>query len=228
MSDRSFWEKRAVNAEIDFGGPSPYVAGPGREFLFAPGCPDGQIDLLDAGCWKGRNEEVFDTNGHTVVGVDIFEAAAAVMVARQRFPGVGFHLAPANALPFLNRSVRRMLDWRRLHNLELAELFIAMRESHRVMVKGGRLLVAVRGHLVGGPPIDTVTMPDGLGGYRTDLSFSKEGWRELAVANGFDTITCVEITEGRCRNGVPSSTTKYLVAHCVKVRDWVRTPQLAI
>lgn len=216
------WWSSADHQLHDLGGPSPYVMGPGRTFISGPDLPAGAIDGLDLGTWEARNVPALaPESGGTVVGVDVPEAAVAVAVAQTRFPSVTFHLAPACSLPIPSQSVRAALDWRRLHNLtEPGELSAALLENNRVLVVGGRLLVAVRGRLDvpnrnNRPQL--VESDNGAGGRRRDLHFTLWSLVLAAGLTGFECLKWEEVTEDFLIQRVRQSAT-YLVAHCVKRR----------
>jgi SAM-dependent methyltransferase len=100
--------------------------------------------LLDVGCGRGRNAELFRRLGMDVTGIDLDEAALAQ--ARQKFPQIDFQIGDVQKLAFpdaafdavFSSSVLQYVDWP-----------LAIRQCHRVLKPGGRAVFVE--HLRGNP-----------------------------------------------------------------------------
>jgi len=95
--------------------------------------------VLDAGCGPGHWTEALAKRGIEVSGVDL--SGRFLEHARRRYPGLLFQQADLRTLPFAERSLGGVLAWFSLIHFEEGELREALREFHRVLSPGGRLLL---------------------------------------------------------------------------------------
>ena len=97
--------------------------------------------VLDVGCGNGFVLSGYARHGARTVGVDLTESAAAL--SRRRFALAGlpgaFAVANAEALPFPDQSFDRVCSMGVLHHTP--DTARAVAEIHRVLRRGGRLLV---------------------------------------------------------------------------------------
>lgn len=98
----------------------------------------GYVPLaVDVGCGSGRNLEVLAPHARSVIGADRSPAAARLTAARQ-FPVIQ---ADGNLLPLAGQSVDLLTALDVLEHME--DDIQTLREFHRVLRPGGRLLLAV-------------------------------------------------------------------------------------
>jgi SAM-dependent methyltransferase len=91
---------------------------------------------LDLGCGEGRVGAELERRGHNVIGVD--SSARMVEYARERHEAV---VADAAALPFADAAFDLVIAYMSLMNLD--DLVGGVRESARVLERGGRFCLAV-------------------------------------------------------------------------------------
>jgi ubiquinone/menaquinone biosynthesis C-methylase UbiE len=98
---------------------------------------------LDLGCGDGRFTAELAAAGATAVGVDVAEAA--LMRARDRYPGLAFRLTPIEGpLPFEDNSFE--LVWASEVIEHVADTGSWLSEVRRVLVPAGRLLLSTPSH----------------------------------------------------------------------------------
>jgi SAM-dependent methyltransferase len=107
--------------------------------LFLPLLPAPGRATLDLGCGEGRLSGDLARLGHTVVGVD--RSRAMVAAARAARPELDFREADAEALPFPDQSFDCVVAFMSLQDID--DVRTAIRESGRVLAKGGRFCFAV-------------------------------------------------------------------------------------
>ena len=96
--------------------------------------------MLDCGCGSGWLSHMCRRRGARVTAMDI--APAGVAAAKARFPGAAeFHVADVYHLPFDEESFECVILSEVLEHLEDIEL--ALGEIHRILQRGGRLLISV-------------------------------------------------------------------------------------
>ncbi len=98
--------------------------------------PPPPARTLDLGCGEGRVGAVLRRRGYDVVGID--SSPRMVELARERHEAV---CADAAALPFEDGSFELAVAYMSLMNMD--DLDAAVRETARVLVRGGRLCAAV-------------------------------------------------------------------------------------
>ena len=93
---------------------------------------------LDAACGTGRHTARLAELGHDVVGVD--ETEAMLRLARTRVPGGDFRVGSLTALPLEDKEIDLAVC--SLALTHLADLGPAVAELHRVVRRGGRVVVS--------------------------------------------------------------------------------------
>ncbi|MCC6551872.1 MAG: methyltransferase domain-containing protein [Polyangiaceae bacterium] len=112
---------------------APFVADRERELVRAAFLPLGDR-LLDLGCGEGATlVHLGAPDG--AVGVDLFEEKIAF--ARARLPDCRFLVAPAEALPFEDRSFDQVIVRDVIHHVPDPARLVD--ECHRVLSAGGRI-----------------------------------------------------------------------------------------
>lgn len=204
--------------------PSPYITEGGMNFLSQ--YINENDKLVDFGVWSGRNLEPLIKLKKEVFATDVIEARSAVSMAKQRFPQVKFFETALNSLPFENNSIGGGICWRVLHNLiGTAEVINSLKEINRVLVPNAPLLVAVRTEEENSDAgffkriySRVKQKPNGAGGFRKDIYFTKKSFNLLATLMGFEVIFMTKIWEKESINGQEVSN-HYLVAHLLKKKN---------
>jgi SAM-dependent methyltransferase len=94
---------------------------------------------LDLGCGEGRVARDLAGRGHAVVGIDA--SPTLVELAREADPGSEYLLGDAAALPFDDASFDLVVAYNLLMDVE--DMAGAVRETARVLVRGGRLCASI-------------------------------------------------------------------------------------
>lgn len=97
--------------------------------------PGGRV--VDVGCGTGRAAAELHARGANVTGLDVDEHILGL--ARERWPWLDFRVADAGALPLEDASVAGYRADKVLHSVPDPEA--AVREAHRVLAPGGRIVV---------------------------------------------------------------------------------------
>jgi SAM-dependent methyltransferase len=116
-----------------------------RELLdrFA-GAVRGRGRVWDVGCGAaGHVTRYLADRGADIAGVDI--SPGVIKVARDRQPGLEFHVADMCELPAGEAELAGIVAFYSLIHLPRARLPLALAEFHRVLAPGGVLLVAMHG-----------------------------------------------------------------------------------
>lgn len=101
-------------------------------------------DVLDLGCYDGAISQGYLNSGaRSVIGIDIDEPA--VLRARQRFSDerLEFRVSSTDAFPLDNACVDTIFSYDVFEHVEHPEL--VLRECHRVLRPGGKLLIGTWG-----------------------------------------------------------------------------------
>ncbi len=98
----------------------------------------GYRDALDLGCGEGRFCRWMRAEGLAAIGID--PTPALIARARALDPGGDYRVEAAEALGLPDASVDLVVAY--LSLIDIADLDAALREVHRVLRPGGRLLVA--------------------------------------------------------------------------------------
>ncbi|MBO9478488.1 class I SAM-dependent methyltransferase [Shimia sp. R11_0] len=97
----------------------------------------GAQSVLDLGCGEGRFCRRLASAVQTVVGIDPTES----LVAHARSRGqASYHVAKAEDLPFSEAQFDMVVSYLTL--IDIPDIPAALRETHRVLRPGGRLLIA--------------------------------------------------------------------------------------
>jgi SAM-dependent methyltransferase len=108
---------------------------------FEAGCPEGVV--ADIGCGPGHVGRFLADRGREMVGVDL--STAMVETARRLNPAMTFEIADMRSLPFEDGSLAGLVAFYSLIHIERADVPGVLKEFHRAVVAGGRLLLAVHG-----------------------------------------------------------------------------------
>ena len=108
----------------------------GRQLLKAIP-PDARV--LDIGCGTGATLRWLAPHARESVGVDV--SIEGLAVARETAPGSRLAVASASALPFADKTMDIVVSTDVLQHLRTEDRQAALREMHRVLVPGGRILV---------------------------------------------------------------------------------------
>lgn len=96
--------------------------------------------VLDVACGQGFFAREFAKTGARVIGVDV--ASELITFAKKNVPSAAFHVAPADAMPFVKTgSVSAATIILALQNIENVDGVFA--ECRRVLALGGRLLLVM-------------------------------------------------------------------------------------
>ncbi len=114
-----------------------------RELLerFAHDCPPGRI--LDVGCGPGHVGRFLNDRGRETSGVDL--SPAMIDVARRLSPDMAFEVGDMQRLEHHDATIAGIVAFYSLIHIGRAEVPAVVAEFKRVLMPGGRLLVAVHG-----------------------------------------------------------------------------------
>lgn len=107
--------------------------------LFLELVPEPSGRTLDLGCGEGRLARDLASLGHDVVGVDA--SPTLIAAAREAAPEMELHVTDAAALPFADASFGLVVAFMSLQDVD--DLAGAIRETTRVLARGGRLCLAI-------------------------------------------------------------------------------------
>lgn len=159
-----------------------------REWLerFARGCPRGRV--LDIGCGPGHVGRFLADLGLDVIGVDL--SPAMIDIARRLNPGMAFEAGDMKRIDRDDGSVAGIVAFYSLIHMTRAEVPAALTEFRRILMPGGKLLIAVHGgtgeitsdDFLGHPArfvatlfeTDELTRLVGDAGFRVDQSAERE------------------------------------------------------
>lgn len=133
------------------------------------------LPLADLGCGPGHVAAWAAARGVTAVGIDLSDGM--IDVARTNHPAVEFRQGDLLSLPAIEGEFGAAVAFYSVIHLDPAELPGAFAEMHRVLVPGGRLLLAVH---VG----DEVRHLDDWWGEQVDLDFHFLDPAQLAAQLG--------------------------------------------
>ena len=106
-----------------------------------PAFPSSSV--LEIGCGPGHVGRYLSDRGLEVVGVDL--SPAMIDVARRLNPGMRFEAADMRELPFADRSQGGVVAFYSLLHIPRDEVAAVLSELARVLLRSGRVLVAVHG-----------------------------------------------------------------------------------
>jgi SAM-dependent methyltransferase len=114
-----------------------------REWLerFARDCPRGRV--LDIGCGPGHVGLFLADRGLDVTGIDL--SPAMVDVARRLNPEMTFEVGDMRNLAHADESVAGVVAFYSLIHIARADVPGVLGELRRVLILGGKLLIAVHG-----------------------------------------------------------------------------------
>jgi ubiquinone/menaquinone biosynthesis C-methylase UbiE len=96
--------------------------------------------IADLGCGPGHVAAWLASHGGAAVGIDL--SPAMIAIGRRKFPGVEFREGDFLALPASDGEFGAAIAFYSIIHLEPAELGRAFAEIHRVLRRGGQVLVA--------------------------------------------------------------------------------------
>jgi len=99
------------------------------------------LPILDAGCGAGRDCSLFEKDGFSPVGLDL---SGGLLRRARLVTGAPLVLGDIRYLPFGAHRFGGVWCCAVLLHLGTADALRALKEMHRVLVRGGRLFVAVR------------------------------------------------------------------------------------
>jgi SAM-dependent methyltransferase len=109
--------------------------------VFAKRVPPGTV--LDIGCGPGQIGRYLHDRGLEVIGLDL--SPAMIDVARRLNPGMRFEVADMRRLPSVDGSVAGIAAFYSVIHIAREGVPAVLGEFHRVLGRGGRLLLAVHG-----------------------------------------------------------------------------------
>ena len=104
--------------------------------------------ILDLGCGSGRHVVHLASQGFKVLGLDISPTALGLTQSWLREEGHEATLILADTrqpLPFHDRCLDGVLSTQVIHHAPIADVRMAIKEIHRVLVRGGLAFVTVSG-----------------------------------------------------------------------------------
>src|SRR5690606_11523030 len=97
------------------------------------------LRILEIGCGGGGLARQLAAEGAIVTGID--PLAQLIAKARANAPAARFEIATAEALPFADHVFDLAVMVNSLHHVPIALMGAALRESKRVLTKGGTLVI---------------------------------------------------------------------------------------
>lgn len=141
--------------------------------------------VCDAGCGPcGHVTRLLADTGLNAVGVDI--SPKCIALARQEQPSLHFEVMDMANMAFLNETFQGVVAYYALHYQPKSSLDKVIREFARVMRPGGLLLIVVKE----GSNEGWIADPMGSGQQVFWCDFQPEELLALAVANGFEIVSC--------------------------------------
>ena len=140
--------------------------------------------VLDLGCGEGRFCRMLAARGIASVGID--PTRALIDAARRRHPDGDYRVEAAEALSLDNASVDLVVAY--LSLIDIADLEDALREAHRVLVPGGRFLIAnLQAFNTAAVPLGWTREPDGSRRFCIDHYLQERpvetAWRGIRIIN---------------------------------------------
>lgn len=138
INNKDYWAKRWENipADLPMENRDSY---PLKYAELTVSSKDGTI--LEAGCGAGRLLRYYKDRGYNIVGIDFIEGAIEKL--KKIDPQIKAEVGDITQLRFPDESFRFVLAFGLYHNLEHG-LEKALRETHRVLEKGGLVCASFR------------------------------------------------------------------------------------
>lgn len=138
VNNKEYWAKRWENipADLPMENRNTY---PLKYAELAVSSKDGAI--LEAGCGAGRLLRYYKDRGYNIIGIDFIEGAIEKL--KKIDQQIKAEVGDITQLRFPNESFRFVLAFGLYHNLEHG-LEKALRETHRVLQKGGVVCASFR------------------------------------------------------------------------------------
>jgi SAM-dependent methyltransferase len=101
---------------------------------------DRNLPVLEAGCGPAHVVYYLKQHGYRAIGVDY--APEALVTTHERFPDLPLHMGDVHNLPYASNTFGAVLSFGVVEHFEHGP-DLALRESHRVLAKNGKLVITV-------------------------------------------------------------------------------------
>lgn len=139
LDNKHYWEKRwaDINADEPMENKNVYPLKYAEMVV-----KDKNGVILEAGCGAGRLMRYYKDRGYNIVGIDFIEGAIAKL--KEIDPTLKVEIGDITNLQFKDGIFRYILAFGLYHNLDGNNLEKSMRETFRVMEKGGEVCASFR------------------------------------------------------------------------------------
>ena len=180
---RSYWQRRWRNIPAD----APMENEQAYPLCYAlAATQDGSGPILEAGCGAGRLLRYFFDRGRDIVGIDYISDAIAKL--KEADPALPVEVGDVTAMRFADGAFDYVLAFGLYHNFEPPLVMQALRETARVMRRGGVLCASFRADNLCNRINDWLKERSDPGGSRSEfhkLNLRKDEFCLLLEAVGF-------------------------------------------